>query len=69
MTATTLNAISANWAAGVVLEQAKADPDIPGQNQIEERRHAHRPRRRDIEDEQQPELWAWSSTQRDEGRR
>ena len=51
----------------VVLEPAEADPDIPGQHQIEERRHLHRAAAGDVEHEQQPEFRGLIEHQRGDG--
>ena len=40
----------------VVLEPAEADADVPGQHQVEERRHAHRAATGEVEHVQQPDL-------------
>ena len=40
----------------VVLEPAKTDPDIPGQHQVEKRRHPDHATMGEVEHVQQPEL-------------
>ena len=50
----------------VVLEPAEADPDIPGQHQVEERRHPDRAAMGDVEHVEQPELRGLIEHQRDD---